>query len=166
MTGVSLEELRDLGVRFVVSREPVRGLGPPVFNNGCAIHEIRGRREYAWLSPALAGTVAVAAVASGSAELIVSTKSSATVVVNESWVHGWRAEEDLARLQVGQMDGFRMGIRIPAGRHRIVLCYHPPAVGLGLLLGCVGSSARLACGAAGGRMKSKRRRGRSRKEMR
>jgi hypothetical protein len=67
-------------------------------------------------------------------ELQVELERDGFVVMADAWDPGWRVRVDAAAAPLLRANvGFR-AVAVPAGRHRVVLVYRPPAVILGLLV--------------------------------
>ena len=62
------------------------------------------------------------------------------VVVRNSYDPDWHATVDGRRVPILPADYVDQGIPVPPGRHRILLAYHDPWIGLGL----IGSGVSLA----------------------
>jgi hypothetical protein len=59
----------------------------------------------------------------------------ALLVLSEQYLPGWSAWSEAGPLPVLQADYLLRAVAIPPGKHRVVLSYHPPGLGAGLLLG-------------------------------
>jgi hypothetical protein len=89
------------------------------------------------VSPALSG-------ANGSAELIkydpdridvlVSTESTALLILSENHYPGWRAYVDGASVEVARVDYALRGIVVPPGKHNVSFRYRPKSVLIGFLI--------------------------------
>jgi hypothetical protein len=98
-----------------------RGAGVPARSRpspGLGLDEI-GSATFRWLSPQEAA-VEVQAVTEG------------ILVVRNSYDPNWQAVMDGTPVPVFPADHFLQGIRVPAGRHTVVLTYDDPWIGYGL----------------------------------
>jgi hypothetical protein len=65
--------------------------------------------------------------------LDVDAEAPAWIVVSQTFWRGWKAEIDGNRAPLRHANLAFLGLRVPAGRHRVVLRYRPASVGLGFL---------------------------------
>jgi hypothetical protein len=78
--------------------------------------------------------------------IVAEAATEATLVVNDAYAPGWRAEVDGAPTAILPADGLVRAIHWPAGRHALVMRYEPPEVRVGAwitLVGLVGVAALL-----------------------
>jgi hypothetical protein len=68
----------------------------------------------------------------GWARLIVDAPADDRVVMRETWDPGWKASLDGASLLLERKWGVFMTVKVPAGRHELILKYDPSEVRLGL----------------------------------
>jgi hypothetical protein len=94
--------------------------------------------------PTAAGTVL--AIARGTEELQVLAESDGDglLVVRDAYWPGWRAWIDGRETPILAADVLVRAVRWPPGRHRLVMRYEPPEIGLGLLATAMGALATLA----------------------
>jgi hypothetical protein len=138
--------MRNLGVQFLVTRWSRTELGRPVFAVGTHIYELPAPRPAAWAEPGGAGSVRAESRSPGRWEVAAALETGAVVVVNQSFVRGWRAMEGTRRRPVHCDSTVHLAVRLPAGRHRFRLVYQPVGPGLGLLLGGFLGSLLLSLG--------------------
>lgn len=77
--------------------------------------------------PEAHGEVRIVSYAPERIELEADLETPAVVVVNDSYFPGWVAEIDGARTEVLRANVLVRAVRVPAGPHRLVLRYPPPA---------------------------------------
>ena len=68
----------------------------------------------------------------------------ALLVVSRLDFQGWRATVDAKETPIVRVHGAMMGIVVPAGRHRVELCYRPRSLLLGALASLAGVVALAA----------------------
>lgn len=103
-----------------------------------AVHGLDPRTTV--LVPGLAGggkpgrRRAVRTSVSGTGTVTATTNAAAPgmLLVRNSYDQGWHATVDGHPSRVYAADGFLLGVKVPAGRHRVVLSYDDPAVLWGL----------------------------------
>ena len=78
----------------------------------------------------------------------VDSTRTGILVVSQSWFPGWRATVDYRAVPVIRVDGLLQGVPVPAGAHQVVLTYHAPGLGLGLLITAVTAAILLGWGLA------------------
>jgi hypothetical protein len=128
-----LEMLKLLGVRFVVSRDRVGGVPPPVRERNICISEVGGGRPRAWLEPADGGVLEmVEEPGPGCFRARCSAGADCILVLNEAWIRGWRAMIDGRTACVNPDHGFLVSVPVPHGRHRVEVVYDPFTVKAGL----------------------------------
>jgi hypothetical protein len=71
----------------------------------------------------------------------VEADGQALLVTRDTHARGWRATVDDQPARVLRANGKHRAVPIPAGRHRVVLTYHPPGLGVGLALMALGAAA-------------------------
>jgi uncharacterized membrane protein YfhO len=72
--------------------------------------------------------------AGGRAAFDVESNASAYLVVRDSHARGWRAAVDGVSAPVLRANGKHRAVAVPAGRHEVLLEYHPPGLRPGLAL--------------------------------
>lgn len=85
------------------------------------------------------GKIEAAPGGPGREEFEVEADGAALLVVRTSFARGWRARVDGRPTAVFRANGKHKAVPISAGRHRVMLSYHPP----GLVLGAVVSALSL-----------------------
>jgi len=83
-----------------------------------------------------AGSVRLLLRRPGRVELETSAPSDRVLVLFDAWEKGWRARVDGKRAEVFRADAAFRGVRLAAGRHRVLFEYHAPGVvqGAGLFV--------------------------------
>ena len=84
------------------------------------------------------GSVRLRSRRPGRVELETSAPSNRVLVLFDAWEKGWRARVDGARTKVFPADIAFRGVRVPAGKHRVLFEYHAPAVKEGFAAGILG----------------------------
>jgi hypothetical protein len=96
----------------------------------------------------------------GYGEYDVDLDDGGYLVVRDTFARGWRAVVDGSPAAVMPANGRHLAVPLPGGRHRVVLSYHPPGLGVGVaatlagvlvssLLAWRGSQRPLGAGAGG-----------------
>lgn len=80
------------------------------------------------------GEVQVEGARSGAWDLRASTPEPALLVIRDAWFPGWSATLDEQPVELLRVDGVFMGVRVPAGEHRLALRYRTPGLQLGAAL--------------------------------
>jgi hypothetical protein len=92
-----------------------------------------------------AGRVVRSSSAGGRAAFEVESNASGYLVVRDSHARGWRAAVDGVSAPVLRANGKHRAVAVPAGRHEVVLEYHPPGLLPGLAIFALSA---LLCAAA------------------
>jgi hypothetical protein len=71
-------------------------------------------------------------------ELSTSAPGARILVLFDAYERGWTASVDGQSAEVLRADAMFRGVRVPAGRHRVVFEYRPPGLREGLLLSAAG----------------------------
>jgi len=81
------------------------------------------------------GTVALRAELPTHIELDVEMETDGLVVISDRWDLGWRADVDGQASPIRKVDYALKGVRVPKGRHNVVLTYAPDCLRQGVLIG-------------------------------
>jgi hypothetical protein len=89
-------------------------------------------------------------VSYGPSEVVLETQASrpGLAVLSDSWFPGWKATVDGRSAPIERVDYLVRGVRVPAGRSRVVMRYEPASFTAGLWLSVAGVAIALAGGAA------------------
>ena len=87
------------------------------------------------------GRVETLAAAAGEERYVVESDGPGFLVVRSSHARGWRATVDGRATDVLRADGRHRAVAVAAGRHELVLRYHPPGLALGLALSAASAVA-------------------------
>lgn len=77
------------------------------------------------------GAVAIQYEAPGRARLDVEMLTDGIVVVSDMWDAGWRAELDGVPSPIHRVNVALRGVRVPSGKHTVIMTYEPRSVRLG-----------------------------------
>ena len=135
--GETLETLSHLGVRYLLATKDPGIRKRPILEGRLKIYLIPKPRPMAWLEPRNAGEVRVMKSSAGLWDLRVKTDIPAELIVNKTFVNGWRADTDRGRLGIRPTTYGTIGIQIPAGLSHIRIAYRPWEVYAGLAIGFV-----------------------------
>lgn len=130
------------GVRAVPDALAYRLLGEPAFDLRREVLLPRGVTRPA--GPGSPGSARVVARRTDALTVDVDLARDAYLVVTDAWSPGWRAEVDGRPAEVPRANVFFRAVAVPAGRHRVVMRYRPPAALAGAALSGL---AWLACAA-------------------
>ena len=133
-------ELRKAGVRYVVTGEALPAPYRPVWTRGGAfLHEIDDPAASVRALPVMPeARVAVARERVGRLETMVDVPAPAVVVWSRTFFPAWRATVDGSPAEVTTADGHLVGVRVPAGAHRVEVWWPPGQVMAGAVLGLIG----------------------------
>lgn len=101
------------------------------------------------------GSARLAARVPGRDEYEVEADGHGLLVTRDSFARGWRANVDGRPVPVLLANGKHRAVPVPEGRHRVVLRYHPPGLGAGVVVFglagvvCVGLGRRWAARRSG-----------------
>jgi hypothetical protein len=84
---------------------------------------------------------------SGEERFLAEADGQGFLVVRASFARGWRALVDGRPAQVLRANGKHRAVSIPPGRHEVTLRYHPPGLGLGLVVSGLAVIATVALAA-------------------
>jgi hypothetical protein len=138
--------LAETCVKYVVTRAP-RGEDLILRGNlGMGkLYEVPGvapRAGFVPDQPAVTGSAAPSVLYErpSSDTIVVHTKADAggTLKLVESWDPGWSARLDGAPAPVSAVEGFLLGVKVPAGEHTVLLSYRTPGLRTGLALSLLG----------------------------
>jgi hypothetical protein len=90
--------------------------------------------------PASTGRVLAVDRGTEAVRIVAEAASDATLVVNDAYARGWRAQIDGAEVRIEPADVVMRAVRFPAGRHVVVMRYAPPEVLLGAWVSLLGLS--------------------------
>ena len=139
---------RLLGVKYLITRTRLEGPGlRTAFSGYVRVLERSGAAVPVRLEPADAGTiVAWESPSPGKWGVWVKARKSATLVVSESFVRGWRARSARSPLKVVPALGALTGVELPAGESLVELRYSPPLAAAFLLVSCLSLAGLFAAG--------------------
>jgi hypothetical protein len=83
------------------------------------------------VSGAAEGTVSIQYETPGRARLDAEMEADGIVVVSDMWNAGWKAELDGAACPIYRVDSALRAVRIPRGKHIVIMTYEPGSVRLG-----------------------------------
>jgi len=121
--------LRRHGVRYVLTHELLAGR-QPAFEGGLRIYELKDPRPAAWIEPPGAGHATVVDAMPGLWRVRVVTGQSATLLVNEAAVRGWKIMEGPPSAVLQKGEPGLLTVALPAGRYGLILRYEAPWWGI------------------------------------
>jgi len=141
------EVFRLLGVRYLITRGSLDAPGIRQVHSGhVKIYERAGKVGPVRIEPAEAGTVERAEGKPGEWVIEVKLTRPAVAVVSEDLLKGWKVAAGPKEARIEPAHGALIGVRLPAGEHRVRLIYDPWTIPAGLTLSLLGLAALLTAG--------------------
>lgn len=113
-------------------------------HDSAAVGPVRGS-----LIPGSAAATVVGHRADGGLTVRVDSPGAAWVVVRQTWAPGWSATVDGRSTTVRRADVTFDAVRVPPGRHLVVLAYHAPGLRSGVIVSLAALAGVLALAASG-----------------
>jgi hypothetical protein len=133
-----LPRLREAAVTTVLSLDPLQhpDLAPlfelaPDRIRPAAVRAYALRDPLPWTALGGAGRIGDVRKSASRLELVTEADAATTLVVRDAWAPGWSARVDGAKVRMPR--GRHRELAVPAGRHRVVMSYAPPGLGVPLV---------------------------------